>query len=198
VKQQVKTVDVMRKLPILFRYADVAKFVANPNVFLTRAHRAGYVSRLMKGAYLNLFMREAPAIEEVACFVRWPSYVSCEWALNYHGVILQSPQVCTVVTLSGAVGARNRVEYQGIAIEYSRVSDSFFWGFEKNKGFNMAAPEKALLDTVYLRKSVPFFDELETENLDMVVLRDMANRFPQSTQKRLQALVERNSGIQGF
>jgi len=198
VKKQVKTVDVLRKLPALFRYADVAKFVANPNVFLTRAHGAGYVSRLIKGVYLNLFMREMPPVEAVACFVRWPSYVSCEWALNYHGVILQSPQVCTAVTLSGAVGARNRVEYQGVVIEYSHMSDSLFWGFEKNKGFNMAAPEKALLDTVYLRKSVPFFDELEMENLDMSALQDMACRFPASTQKRLEPLVERNSGVPGF
>jgi hypothetical protein len=36
-----------------------------------------------------------------------------------------------------------------------------FTGFETRDGFNLALPEKALLDTIYLRKAIPFRDELE-------------------------------------
>ena len=193
-RNRVKTFDVLRTLPILFKYADVAKFVSNPNVFLTRALRLGYVTRLMKGAYLNLFNGKLPEVEEVASFLRWPSYVSCEWALNYHGLILQSPLVCTVITLSGSVGGRNRIAYRSITIEYSRISESLFWGFKKVNGFNMAAPEKAIIDTIYLRKHIPFPDELETYNLDMKELKKIAQHYPGSTQKLVERILQGDVG----
>ncbi len=147
-----KTVDILRFLPSLFRYADASKLTSNPNVFLTRALKAGYVSRIMRGVYFNTF-KEAPSVEEVACYLRTPSYISCEWALNYHNIILQVPSVCTVITLSSSVGERNRVTYRETAVEYSRISENLFYGFETREGFNIASPEKALLDTVYLRMS---------------------------------------------
>lgn len=193
-RNRVKTIEVLRTLPILFKYAEVAKFVSNPNVFLTRALKLGYVTRLMKGAYLNLFKGEFPEVEEVASFLRWPSYVSCEWALNYHGLILQSPLICTVITLSGSVGVRNRVVYQGITIEYSGIAESLFWGFKKVNGFNMATPEKALIDTVYLRKYIPFPDELETYNLDMKELKKIVQRYPGSTQKLVERILQGDVG----
>jgi hypothetical protein len=120
--------------------------------------------------------------------------VSCEWALNYHGLILQSPLICTIITLSGSVGGRNRVAYRGITIEYSRISESLFWGFKKVNGFNMATPEKALMDTIYLRKHVPFFDELETSILDVEELTKIVKRYPLSSQRTMEHLLQESLG----
>jgi len=182
-----RSVDVLRKLPGLFRYADVAKFVSSPNVFLTRALKAGYVERIARGFYYNAF-REPPGIEEVASALRTPSYISCEWALNYHNVILQSPTVCTAITLSASVGRRNRVSYRGVTIEYSKIAERLFFGFETFEEFNMATPEKALLDTVYLRRRLPFAGELELGAVDMGKLLDMAEAFPRSVRERVKGL----------
>ncbi|MBU4074646.1 MAG: type IV toxin-antitoxin system AbiEi family antitoxin domain-containing protein, partial [Proteobacteria bacterium] len=88
---------ILQQLPQLFRYADVEKFTGNANVFLTRALKSGMVGRIARGVYVNAFLKNRPEIEEVACFLRTPSYISCEWALNRHGVLLQSPVVCTVL-----------------------------------------------------------------------------------------------------
>lgn len=182
-----KTVEVLRFLPALFRYADIAKFVKNPNVFLTRALKAGYIARIIRGAYYNTF-KDAPSVEEVACYLRRPSYVSCEWALNYHNIILQVPVICTTITLSSSVGKRNRVHYKGVVIEYSKISENIFTGYDTKEGFNMAVPEKAMLDTIYLRGHIPFLGELELDNLDLTKLKDFSLLYPVSVQEKARAL----------
>lgn len=185
-----RSVSILMQLPHLFRYADVGKFTGNANVFLTRAQAKGLVQRITRGCYLNLLREPMPGIEEVACFLRTPSYISCEWALNRHGILLQSPVVCTVLTLDTAVGASRNIRFGGVTIEFSRIASRLFNGFETKEGFNLAVPEKALLDTVYLRKRIPFQDELELESIDQTRLMSMAEAFPAVIRKRLADLIK--------
>lgn len=182
-------IAILRQLPRLFRYADVEKYTGNANVFLTRALAKGFVERVARGVYLNAMRDGRPVIEEVACFLRTPSYISCEWALNRHGVIIQAPFVCTVLTLDTAVGQSRNVEFGGITIEFSRIAPRLFTGFGMNDGFNLALPEKALLDTIYLRKHIPFPDELNLEHINMDVLIQMAMPFPAVVKKRLKEII---------
>ena len=177
------SLKTLQQLPQLFSYADLQKFTANANVFLTRALKAGLVERLARGIYINLLLKGKPRIEEAACFIRTPSYISCEWALNFHGLLIQSPTVCTVLTLSTAVGAERRTSYQGVDIEFSHLAPRLFNGFTLEDGYNLATPEKALLDTIYLRKGLPVADEIETETLDKVKLHQLAMPFPARVRK---------------
>jgi predicted transcriptional regulator of viral defense system len=184
------SVSILRQLPPLFRYADVEKFTSNANVFLTRLQSKGLVERVSRGVYLNALRATHPGIEEMACFLRTPSYVSCEWALNRHGVILQSPTVCTVLTLQTAVGRSRNVSVGGVTIEFSRITPQLFNGYETKDGYNLALPEKALLDTVYLRKHVPFADELDLDAIDKDKLDLLAQPFPAAVKKRLEAVLQ--------
>ena len=180
---------ILRQLPSLFRYSDIRKFTTNANVFLTRALAKSLVERVMKGVYLNLLRENRPVLEEVACFLRTPSYISCEWALNRHGILLQAPTVCTVLTLCTSVGASRNLSYAGMTIEFSRIASRLFTGFETRDGFNLALPEKALLDAIHLRKAVPFRDELEIDRLDLDRMMLWAESFPLPTRK-LAAMVK--------
>lgn len=184
------SVNILKQLPPLFRYADVAKFTANANVFLTRAQSKEYVERVARGVYVNRLREATPAIEEVACFLRTPSYISCEWALNHHGILLQAPVVCTVLTLDTSVGASRNIEYGGVTIEFSRIAPRLFSSFETKNGFNIALPEKALLDTIYMRKRVPFADELELQGIKKDRLMKLAEPFPATVRKRLSVLIK--------
>ena len=184
------SVEVLRQLPPLFRYADVEKFTGNANVFLTRAQAKGLVERIVRGVYLNSLREPRPVIEEVACFLRTPSYISCEWALNRHGVLLQAPTVLTVLTLQTAVGPSRNVAAGGFTIEFSRIAPKLFTGFVGSEGYNLATPEKALLDAIYLRKRVPFADELELDRLDREKLQTMAEEFPAVVKKRLEEIMK--------
>ncbi|HBJ75704.1 MAG TPA: hypothetical protein DDY86_09455 [Syntrophaceae bacterium] len=183
------SVNILRQLPNLFHYADVGKFTGNANVFLTRALAKGFVERVTRGVYINRLREGEPSVEEVACFLRTPSYISCEWALNRHGLILQSPVVCTVLTLDTAVGAARNIRFGGITIEFSRIAPRLFNGFETRDGFNMALPEKALLDTIYLRQHIPFADELDLDNIQKDKLMSLSELFPAIVRKRLEAML---------
>lgn len=181
------TLDTLQALPRLFRYADLYKFTGNANVFLTRARERGLITRLTRGVYLNTRLKGEPSLEEAACFIRTPSYISAEWALHLHGIILQVPTVCTVLTLSTAVGVRRNLLRHGVTFEYSHISSRLYFGFESRDGFNLALPEKALLDAVYFRRTVPIADELEMDLLDLDRMRQMSRSFPE----RVRAAVDR-------
>ena len=183
------TIDILDNLPLLFRSADLLKFTGNANVFLTRALQRGLITRLTRGVYLNTRLKGEPSVEEAACFVRTPSYISAEWALHRHGVIIQAPSVCTVVTLSTAVGVTRNLVWRGVTIEYSHISDRLYYGFEPRDGYNLALPEKALLDCIYYRTTAPFADELELEELDTRRLREMAQPFPARVREMVEKLV---------
>jgi predicted transcriptional regulator of viral defense system len=182
------TLKRLKLLPKLFRKQDAEKVAPHVAMFLARALQKGLVHRLNRGNYINSFLYGFPGVEEVACFLRPPAYVTCEWALNYHGISVQSPVVCTAVTLSSAVGRHRSIDYQGITIEFSRIAPSLFFGFTSIDDFYMATPEKALLDTMYLRKSLPTPDELELEGIHFDSLNEMARRFPSTVSKRLSFL----------
>lgn len=186
------SVEILRQLPHLIHYADVGKYTANANVFLTRAQGKGFVMRVTRGVYVNRLREPAPSVDEVACFLRTPSYISCEWALNRHGVLLQSPLVCTVLTLEASVGASRNIRFGGVTIEFSRIAPRLFNGFETKDGFNIALPEKALLDAIHLRRCVPFADELEPDRLDRNRLMELATAFPAVVRKRLMQLISEN------
>ena len=180
----------LKQLPRLFRLQDAEKTAPHTAVFLSRALKRGLLHRLNRGNYVNSFLHGFPRVEEVACFLRPPSYVSCEWALHYHGLILQAPVVCTVVTLSSAAGKNRSVVYRGITIEFSRISPVLFFGFHQVDHFLIASGEKAILDTLYLRGRLPVEDELDLEGIDLDALLKMASTFPRALQRFLTHITE--------
>jgi len=186
------TLKRLKHLPNLFRKQDAEKVAPHTAMFLSRALQKGLIHRLNRGIYINSFLYGFPRMEEVACFIRPPAYVTCEWALNYHGISLQSPFVCTVVTLSSAVGKRRSIEYQDITVEFSKIAAPLFFGFTQINNFYMATREKAILDTLYFRKKLPTEDELEMDEVDLEALFQMAQRFPSSVSKRLGIFIKRS------
>ena len=58
-----------------------------------------------------------------------------------------------MLTLSTAVGVTRNLVWRGVTIEYSHISDRLYFGFEPRDGYNLALPEKALLDGIYYRIS---------------------------------------------
>lgn len=185
--------DVLRSLPTpLFTSIDAAKLVSDDNMFLFRASKKGYVRKIANRVYWNvLFHADPPKTEQVACFVRQPSYVSCEWALNYHGILLQVPFACTTVTLHPGTGRRNRIVYGEYIIEYSSIAEHLYIPGEIiNTGDALlATAEKALLDAAYLRHRIPFADELERESLDRGKLLRLALLYPKTVQARIKNIL---------
>ncbi|MBI4767625.1 MAG: hypothetical protein HY787_24030 [Deltaproteobacteria bacterium] len=100
------------------------------------------------------------------------------------------PIVCTAITLSSAIGRRNRIIYHEFTIEYSRIQERLYLPDQilNLDGVLMATAEKALLDTIYLRHRVPQRGELELEALDPNRIRSLAAFFPPSVVRRIEKL----------
>lgn len=177
-KEEKSTHRRLKLLPVLFRKQDAEKVTPHAGMFLSRALQKGLIRRISRGNYINVFVHGFPGVEEVGCFLRAQCYISCEWALNYHGIILQSPMVCTVLTLNTSVGKKRNIQYQGITIEFSRISPSLFFGFTYVDRFYIASPEKAILDTLYYRGAIPAQDELELDGVNFSMLLEMADLYP--------------------
>lgn len=182
---KLSTIEILKELPVLFRKTEAEKWTKHASIFLGRAVKKGLVHRLSRGVYVNTFLKGWPLVEEVGCFLRAPAYVSGEWALHKHGLLLQVPQTCTVITLQSSVGQSRSLGYQGITLEFSRIAPALFFGFTRQERYDMATPEKALLDLLYLRGQIPFHDELELGEVDVEKLQQFSKKFPKTIQKNL-------------
>ena len=74
-----------------------------------------------------------------------------------------------------------------VDILYRKIHRDLFWGFQKKKGrygaYQIAEPEKALLDWIYfrLKDGLPVeFDEIQFDKLSRARLVAYAKRFPKS------------------
>jgi hypothetical protein len=182
------TINRLKQLPRLFRKQDAQKIAPHANIFLSRAAKKGYIHRINRGSYINSFLKGFPSVETVACFVRPPAYISCEWALNAYGITLQSPMVCTCITLSGSVGKNRTIQYNGITIEFSKIKPELFCHFQFHDSYHIALPEKAILDTIYYRGAIVAMDELEWDEVDFDLLFEMQRYYPLTVQKKIQEM----------
>jgi len=74
--------------------------------------------------------------------------------------------------------------------EIEKITPKLFSGYEVKQGYNLAGSEKEILDTVYLRKRVPFADELDFDAIDRDNLKQMADAFLAVVRKRIDRIVK--------
>ncbi len=112
-----------------------------------------------------------------------PSYISCQAALAWYGVIPEAVSAVTSITSGRSCTISNSA---GTYI-YRHVKPELLWGFEKEDvpesgSFRIAFPEKALLDLVYLEPagdSVSYLRQLRLSEGSISVsrLREFAGRW---------------------
>ncbi len=114
---------------------------------LSRLADSGHVVRVKRGLWV-LAGELDPLILPRYLTAPFPSYVSLQSALYYHGMISQISSVTYCVS-----PARTRSYSTPLGtFSIHHVAPSFFFGYEEagHKGVVMAVPEKALIDFLYL------------------------------------------------
>lgn len=120
---------------------------AHTSKTLERLAQTQQIVRLTKGKWAIHSKIDPLGIVELLT-QPWPSYISLQTALFYHGMIEQIPRVIYVVSL-----ARSRVCQTPLGtFSIHQIAPEFFFGFEEVGAYRvkMACPEKALLDIFYL------------------------------------------------
>jgi hypothetical protein len=147
---------------------------------LRRQEERGLVEHLGKKIFINRLVPDFSG-RELINTLRPESYLSLETILRDSGISTQSPTVLTCVT----PGRPGEFRAKSVSISFRRISKNLFWGFQEKRTrygkYNIAEPEKALLDWVYLRRqegSTINTDELDLQRLDRGKLLQYAAKFP--------------------
>ena len=127
----------------------------------------GQIIRLKKGMYVASKMETGKELskELIANHIYGPSYVGCEYALRYYGLIPERVYQVTSVTTKHSRDFENaigRFSYQNCSPEYFAVGVRI----EQADGvsFLIATPEKALCDVINFSKclNLRFMKDVET------------------------------------
>lgn len=149
-----KLIDVYSKLrqieqPVI-QTQDAANYL-NVNIqhaskLLARLCAAKRMIHIARGSWA--FHDIDPLIIPQYITLPFPSYISLQTALFFHGMVSQIPHIIYAASL-----ARTRQYKMHIAtISIHHIDPAFFFDFEMDEksGIFMATPEKALLDVFYL------------------------------------------------
>jgi predicted transcriptional regulator of viral defense system len=160
----------------LFHSSMLAVFPEPPHhkqVQLSRWSKAGKLTRIRRGWY----MIEKPwrttdvPLPVIADHVVHPSYLSLDWALQYYDMIPEHVPNPTSVTTSRGI----KFTIKHTLFIYYHIQPPFFKGYRQEKindyKINIAYPEKALLDKIYLflqqnRFSARWLEELRLQELE--------------------------------
>jgi predicted transcriptional regulator of viral defense system len=144
---------------------------------LTRWVKKGYLIRLRQGHFAFAeYKGKADYALYFANRIYRPSYVSLHTALSFYGMIPESVvQITSVTSLKTADFSNDFGEYS-----YKSVLEKLMFGYDlkpmqDNRTLQLASPEKALLDLLYL---YPFYNneqELEELRLDEDFLHEDLN-----------------------
>ena len=133
----------------LFSLSDISSLVdenrASLSVQLTRLVRSGLLVHPVRGWYENPF--HPPSKEETAMVIRYPSFLSMEYALSRHGILSQNVFTLTLVTRKLPYNYRT----EHCVYEYHQIRKELFRGYMQEGSILVAEPEKALLDLIYIR-----------------------------------------------
>lgn len=124
----------------------------NLSVQISQWVKNGYLERIKKGLYILSNRKKEINPMVLAEKIYSPSYLSLEFALNHYGIIPDIPGTYTSVSSRKTMNFKTNFGY----FSYQKIKPEFFVGYqpivEKNVSFNLAYPEKAILDFLYLNK----------------------------------------------
>jgi hypothetical protein len=136
-----RTVFTFNELGHLLGETDSSKLKQKINYFV----RKQSLLNIRKGIYAKKDFNP----EELACKINIPSYLSLEYVLRKAGAVFQYSEGYTVVSYLS-----RSMEISSMTFQFRRITESILLnttGIERQKdGVNIACPERALLDLLYL------------------------------------------------
>jgi hypothetical protein len=152
-----RSVFSLNDVAMLIGESDFKKLNERLNYYV----RKGKLFRPRKGIYVKPDYKP----EELVCTLYTPSYISLEYVLQKAGVVFQYDERITAVSyLSRSVDIEGRTySYRKIKGEILIVTQ----GIVQTGNVNIATPERAFLDVLYLDKEY-YFDNLNPLDKNLI------------------------------
>ncbi|MFH1838378.1 MAG: hypothetical protein ABH808_02710 [Candidatus Kuenenbacteria bacterium] len=139
----------------VFTFSDIIKWFPKSNLQTLKLQVFNWVKnknliRIKNGLYF-FPEKEIKDVFFLTHKIYSPCYISAETALNYYGIIPDIPQI---ITLISPLTTRRFKTYFG-EFFYHHIKKDYFFGWQTVKSgekygfYNIALPEKALLDFIY-------------------------------------------------
>ena len=122
----------------------------------------GKIKNPRRGIYTKLKYN----VEEMACSLFRPSYISLEYVLQRAGVVFQWDDTVTCVSYLSRTAEVDRRVYQ-----YRKIAPELWIGLEgieQQENIAIAIPERAFLDMMYLSAGSCYFDNLRPLSIKAV------------------------------
>jgi len=135
-----------------------------PSALMQKIRRAVQSGRLI-GVRRGVYAKPGYTVEELACVLYKPSYISLDYVLQHSGVNFQYDSAITMVSYLS-----RDIEVNGQMIHYRQIKGEIMvntMGIEQQGNVNIATPERAFLDTLYLFPNY-YFDHVDTLNRQLI------------------------------
>jgi len=168
--------------------------------------KKGLLIRLRQGYYtFPEYKNKADIALYFANRIYRPSYVSLHTALSFYGMIPEAVMQITSVTTLKTISFSNDFGEYG----YKSIKPELFFGYElkpilEGQAFQLARPEKALLDLLYL---YPFYNTIQDmedlrldedfvhDDLDIRILDEYTSRFKNKALEKRVRLLKNTYGL---
>lgn len=149
----------------VFSLKEIALFTESANSNLLRRRLNYYVSSgKLQNPRKGFYAKNNFKIEELACKINTPSYISLDYVLQKSSVVFQYSETLTCLSYLCRTIIVNNKE-----ISYRKIKSNVLLnttGIERlDNGINIASTERAFLDTLYLNKE-SYFDNLDNINIE--------------------------------
>ncbi len=137
-----------------FTVSEAAKILGKTNQYAAKflQKREG-IEHIEKGRYCI----SGASDDAVASHIVYPSYISLISALRYYNLTTQIPTEKYVITT-----ARHKpLLFHKYTIRFITVNKKLMFGFDEVNGVSVASPEKAFVDTLYLKREMWYTEEFE-------------------------------------
>ena len=155
---------------------NIRHFFINENTMraqISRWCKTKKLEKLRSGAYIlaSTYRKKIISPLIAASTIIKPSYLSLEKALEYYGLIPEAVTTYTSVTTKRENTFTNSI---GV-FQYQHIQPSLFFAYrsleEQGQSAFIAEPEKALLDTIYLKKialTAAYLEQWRLQNLENI------------------------------
>lgn len=151
----------------VFRLNDIAMLLGETN-FDSLNKRLNYFVRVgkLKNPRKGIYAKLGYNLEELACRIYIPSYISLEYVLQKAGVVFQyNSQITSISYLSRTIDIEeNSYVFRKIKGEILVDTRGII---RLDNGVNIATPERAFLDVLYLNVNY-YFDNLNPLNKELI------------------------------
>lgn len=145
-----------------------------------RLVKRGMIEHFANKWFINLLNRDFSG-RELVNLLRPRSYVSLQTVLREGGISSQTPVSITCVTTGEPASFTSRT----VSITFRHIKPALYWGFHIRRTlygtYNLAEPEKALLDWFYLerkRGNEVITDDFDFRKLDREKVLLYAQKYP--------------------